>query len=301
VWMSWWGIRRRRSRPVRFVFAPAFAASGSTVMRGRQLADIALSTRLSEREVTYTALSLDLRDSDLFLTKGALKSLDAVALEQLRHRGNRLFADPVDEALSDDLASAVDGVVAASRTAFDDYRARWPRTPIAIVDHHVDPRVLDIMRTPRDFDEARFGYFGEQMNTIRSKRIARVVDFVQVSTAVIDDSWIARLPTVNVHYGIRRSRALDHHKPFLKGFTAAACHSLILIQHDQAEARRWLPPDYPFWLRSDVTEPAILESIDAIRASYGTAQWREGLEVMRDIADRTSPASIGAQLVSLFA
>lgn len=297
--MSWFGLRR--ARPVRFVFAPEFAATGSTVMRGSQLAQIAAHTPLASRGIDLVPLTTDLHRSDLFLTKGVLKTVDDATLTAWRRHGNRLFADPVDESLSDRLAEAVDIVVAASRTAFDAYRAQWPTAEVATIDHHVDPRVTAAMKLalPR-LDEPRFGYFGERINTIRSRKIARKVEFVQVSTSRTDDTWFDRLPHFNVHYGIRRPRELDHHKPFLKGFTAAACRSLILIQDDQAEARRWLPDDYPYWLRGRVTEPAILDAIESLRLSYLSPEWSQGLQMMRDIEEQTSSRAVGAQLVKLF-
>lgn len=299
LWMSWFGMRR--ARPIRFVFAPEYAHTGSTVMRGSQLAQVASRTPLGSRAISLVPRTADLRRSDVFLTKGALKTVDVDTLTRWRRRGNRLFADPVDEDVPDEIVDSVDVVVAASRTAFDDYRRRWPSAEIAIVDHHVDPRVhAAIDRSQRTLDRPRVGYFGERINTVRSKRIARNVDFVQVSTARVDDSWFDRLPDYNVHYGIRRTRALDQHKPFLKGFTAAACRSLILIQDDQLEARQWLPAEYPFWLRGRVTEPAILESITATLSAYGSPEWTQGLEMMRHVARRTSPEAIGGQLVTLF-
>lgn len=270
-------------------------------MRGQQLADIAASTPLGAREIGFVPTTADSRRADLFLTKGALKSVSNATLAEWRRNGNRLFADPVDESLADEIVDAVDVVVAASRTAFDNYRERWPTAQIAIVDHHVDPRVRSVMGSPHpSLDSPRFGYFGESINTIRSRKIARKVEFVQVSTSHADSAWIKRLPEFNVHYAIRRKRELDQHKPFLKGFTAAACRSVILIQDDQIEAHRWLPEDYPFWLRGPVTEPAILDAIENIQSSYASESWILALQAMRAVEERTSPRAIGAQLVTLF-
>lgn len=269
-------------------------------MRGRQLSEIA-SAALEGRDVAYQPVGTPFRRSDLFLTKGALKVVDAAQLLSWRRAGNRLFADPVDEALASETIDLLDVVVAASRTALDDYRETWPYMRVEIVDHHVDPRVHAAMAQPVRLDGLNAGYFGERVNTIRSRRIARRVDFIQVSTAVENDDWFDVLPRYNLHYAVRRARALDSHKPFLKGFTAAACASNIIIQADQPEARRWLPSDYPFWLRDRVTEQSILASIEHAREAYRGPLWRAGLDMMRDVADRTSNASIGSQLVTLFA
>lgn len=297
--MLWFGLRRRR--PVRFVYAPAFAGAGSTVMRGGQLAGIAARNGLGDRSVEYVPLSATFRRADLFLTKGVLKTVDRSVLASWRRQGNRLFADPVDEGISDDVVDGVDAIVAASRTAYDAYRQRWPSARVEIIDHHVDPRVTAVMSRSHDpLNVPRFGYFGEAINTIRSKRIARTVEFVDVSTSRPGDEWIDRLPGFNAHYAVRRTRELDHYKPFLKGFTAAACRAVILIQADQEEAQRWLPADYPFWLHGKATEPAIIDAIEHMHASFGTDAWARAEAAMRDIEEATSPRAIGQQLVTLF-
>jgi len=62
-------------------------------MRGQQLSDIAAEA-LDGRTVDFAPLSDDFRAADLFLTKGALKSVDAPALKRLRKHRNRISSTP---------------------------------------------------------------------------------------------------------------------------------------------------------------------------------------------------------------
>lgn len=273
-------------------------------MRGEQLSDIARRSALRDRDITYAPFTEHFRRHDLFLTKGALKSVEPSTIDAWRRQGNRVFVDPVDESLDDGRARAADVVVAASRTAYDSYRSQWPQLDVRLLNHHVDPRVARAMaerpKAPQQ-DHLRVAYFGELVNVVSSEAIADQVDFIHIDTSRRDDAWLSRLPDYNLHYAVRQHRALDAHKPFLKGFTAAACRSNVLIQVDEAEPREWLPTDYPFWLTGDVTEPAILRALDFARQSVGTERWRYASEIMSDIAQRSSPDAIGRELVTLVA
>lgn len=293
----------RRPRPIRFLYAPPFSHSGTSVMRGRQLSEIAASTPLSQRAIAYEPFTVPVRGSDLFLTKGVLKTADPRQLRRWKRAGNRLFFDPVDEDVPEGLAPFADVIVAASREAARTYSERWPQADVRTLDHHVDPRVSSAMRSRSASTTGEFkaGYFGEIVNTVRTDAIARRVDFVLVDTSRQDEAWLARLPGFTFHYAVRQRRALDRHKPFLKGFTAAACGANILIQASEAEPRHWLPPDYPYWLHGEVTEESILAALDEARADFGGERWRHGLAVMAEVAARTSPEAIGRQLQALFA
>jgi hypothetical protein len=267
-------------------------------MRGQQLSAIAQRSPIAGRGVGYRAHTDPFRRSTLFLTKGVLKSVGPDILESWRRSGNRLYLDPVDEDLSDEIATAGDVIVASSFTAADDYRRRWPGADVRLLHHHVDPRV-EALHGGRPHASFRAAYFGELLNTVRSPALERAVDFTLVDTSRRDDSWLKKMTGASLHFAVRRSRELDRHKPFLKGFTAAACGANILIQDSEPEPRRWLPPDYPFLLRGPVTEASILTALEAARAAFGTAQWRDGLDAMREIAHRTSTDAIARDLAAV--
>lgn len=282
------------SRPRRsavFLYGPAFAASGSTIMRGKQLAELA-AKQLPDFEVSYRPLGFEPKGAAVFLTKGALKEASREQLLTLKARGNRLFFDLVDEAPPSTVDLA-DAVVAASLTAFQDLSAQLPSSQVVLVNHHVDPRI-SVQSAPHD--KLRIGYFGELVNTAESPRLRDAVAFVQVDTSRETTAWLGELGRYNMHFAVRRTRALDFHKPFLKGFTAAACFSNIVIQRSQREALAWLGEDYPYLVNAEASEDQVLEVIDFARESFGQAPWQDGLGRMAEIRARISPARIGAEL-----
>lgn len=262
-------------------------------MRGEQLADIVLRHGVHPNP-RFMPVDLSVRNSDIFVTKGALKDLKPHQLERLRHRGNRLLVDPVDEDIAANKVGTFDTIIAASVIAAAEFSSAYPEIPVALVNHHVDPRVRALAISPPR-DRFRPGYFGELFNAVRSPEIESFVDFHRVSTAEQDDSWLGNLTFYNFHYGVRARIATDRNKPFLKGFTAAACGAPILVQADEPEPREWLGDDYPFLMKGEVTEAAIMDGLHSAEEAFGGPEWNQALEVMRDVGERTSDQSIAAQ------
>jgi glycosyltransferase involved in cell wall biosynthesis len=287
-----------KKRTIHFVYLEKKQFFGSSVMRVQQLAKIAKEFT-SEPKIDVSPLSADFRGSILFLTKWALEGLNDRSLDVLKSRNNKLIFDPVDAFLPEDKARYADIIVAASKTAFEDYKKTFQGKKIILVDHHVDPRLKGVDWSKRP-SQLRIGYFGELVNTFATSAIKKKVDFVQVDTFRQTNDWIERLPNYNTHYAIRQIRQMDYHKPFLKGFTAAHCNSNILIQDSQKEALLWLGEDYPYLLNGEVTEKKVLDKLDHIKESYGSAEWKRALAVMEEIKQKTSEEAIGRQLQELF-
>jgi hypothetical protein len=275
-----------------FVYAEQFREAGSTVMRGFQLAELARDG-LPGHRVRVAPLGTAIRNSSVFLTKGALKVAEPQQLSDLRRAGNRLLFDPVDEVPPPTTARFADVLVASSLTAFDYFSRAYPATRVALVNHHVDPRLDRV--TPRP-DAFRVGYFGETVNAILTDAIEERVDVVPVDTSREHADWLARVPQYTMHYAVRRERALDHFKPFLKGFTAAHSGAPVLIQRDQAEALRWLGEDYPYLVDAPVDEAVILDALARAEREYGGPRWARAREIMAGIRARTTPTRIVAEL-----
>jgi hypothetical protein len=288
----------RSPRGIRFLYAEQYRQAGTTVMRGQQLADIARQA-VPGRPIALEPKEQPQRNADLFLTKGVLLETSGDELAGWKSRGNRLIFDPVDWTIPPELLDYADTIVAASLTAYDAYRESYPGRRIVLVNHHVDPRIraLDFSRPPAMFKAA---YFGLTKNTYRKGKLETLVDFVPVDTGKQDYGWLAKLPGYTFHYAIRRSTRPESYKPFLKGFTAAACGANVLIQGDQAEAVRWLGASYPYLVWGPVTQASIVKALDRARRSFGSAEWQRGLETMRSIRSAVSAEAVGRQLAELF-
>lgn len=285
-----------RKPKVVFVYSERYRYSGSTVMRGEQLCDIA-KNKLSGYHFAFLPVEQQFKNSVLFMTKGAMVSLTPEKLAAIKKAGNRVLLDPVDVGSADDIINLTDGVVAASRLAYEAYKKSYPGKLVALIDHHADPRIKeqDFSKQPKKFKAA---YFGEVVNSIRSENIEKLVDFVQVDTFRQENSWLRKLPKYNFHYAVRNNRETETYKfkPFTKGFIAATCNSNILIQSSEEEAVLWLGGDYPYLLEDPVNEGKIVEAMKTAKESYGSPQWRHGLEIMKDIKNKVSEDSIAKQL-----
>ncbi|MBB5642160.1 hypothetical protein [Cryobacterium roopkundense] len=278
------------------MYAAQYRHSGSTVMRGAQLSAIAAQS-MPDRDVKYVELNVDIRNSVVFLTKGALKAMTMERLESLKKHKNVLLFDVVDELPPPITHGYADVLIAASHTAFVQHSINFPHLPVRLVNHHVDPRVSALQVAPPD-DRLRTAYFGETINAIFTSMITETVQVVPIDTSRQSSSWIDHLAAYNLHYAVRATRDLDNYKPFLKGFTAAHCDSNILIQATEAEPAQWLGTDYPFLVQGPATEASILAAIEHARGCFGGPEWNQGLVRMREVRERTSPERIGAEVRS---
>lgn len=277
-----------------FLYAEQYKGAGSTVMRGFQLANLARHA-LRRHSVRIRALGTRTANATVFLTKGALRVATPTQLDDLLHRGNRLLFDPVDEVPPGTTARFADVLIASSLTAFEEYGRRFPGTRVALLNHHVDPR---IDMTPVHHSTFRAGYFGERVNAELTDRIEEKLDVVPIDTSRHDSAWLSSIRDYSFHYAVRRHRELDHYKPFLKGFTAAHCGAPVLIQRDQQEAVRWLGDDYPYLVDAPATEEQVLDALARAKADFGGPRWRLAESTMAGIRARTSVQRIGEELAA---
>jgi hypothetical protein len=268
-----------------FLYAEQSKGAGSTVMRGFQLADLARHA-LRRHSVRIRPLGARTTNATVFLTKGALRVATPTQLDDLLRTGNRLLFDPVDELPPDTTARFADVLIASSLTAFEEYGRSFPGTRVALVNHHVDPR---IDTAPIQHSAFRAGYFGERVNAVLTQRI---------DTSREDSGWLSAIRDYSFHYAVRRHRELDHYKPFLKGFTAAHCGAPILIQRDQQEAVRWLGDDYPYLVDPPVSEEQVLDALAEAESDFGGPRWQLAQATMAGIRARTTAQRISEELAA---
>ena len=279
--------------PIVFMFHNEFEGSGSTVMRGHQLSKITQDA-CPERSVSYSNED-HWSGRILFLTKGFLQKATLSQLARLKDRRNILIADFVDAKPDNQKMPYIDCLVAASMTAFINYRKRWPGKTAFYVTHHVDPRI----QAGNSANGFSAGYIGETVNAFWTPRLREKIARVHVDTSQKTDGWFERARRFNLHYAVRRTRGIDGFKPFLKGFVAARCQANIIIQQDSGDALYYLGPDYPFLLRKNPTEDDILEMIDHAHANFEGPIWKDGLDIMREIESRSSDMHVGQEIASM--
>ena len=281
-----------------WVYWDQLRSRGSTLMRGRQLSDIARARiDIPVGYVHQTEVAM-VSGSILILTKSYLQQARIADLQALRERGNVICADYVDEPPRVELDELIDIFISSSIRQHIHFCNQYPDKPTHMITHHADARIANI-RPPSD--RLRVSYFGELMNARHRDSLAGQVVFNPVDTKNVqcgDAGWIDQLSLANMHYAVREQREIDGFKPFLKGFTAAVCGSNIIVPQQEGDARYYLGSDYPYILPNDQLE-TIRQMIEFARESFGQDEWRTGLEIMRDVASRCSTNQIVRELRDL--
>jgi hypothetical protein len=276
-----------------FLYNDKYRNTGSTIMRGSQLSSLAKTMLGDQVDISYSPI-LYYTNSILFLTKGVLKEISSEELSKLKKLGNKLLFDFVDDIPRDDIIEFADVLVAASISSYLDYVKNYQDKKVSLITHHVDPRLLKYEQAPPK--ALKIGYIGELVNTYYSEKIASNLDFISVDTSKNTDDWLEKVPKYNLHYALRRIRGIDGCKPFLKGFTAAAFGANMIIQRNQKEALYYLTEDYPYIYDGELDENSICDYLDSVRDSYLSNEWFRGIDIMNDVASRSSNERVISEL-----
>ena len=276
---------------VAFLYAEKFANSASTILRGKQLAEMVAARYPEAIDMAYVSDIEALSDRVVVVTKGALDVHSAEALEGLRRRNRAVIGSWDDRLPTPEKIAATDAIMGVSNRQTHDFAKLFRGIRAYHVTHHVNSGIR-----PSDppQDRPRTAYFGFRANTILPESLRHMVDMIPLETARVDMSWIDLLPWYNCHWIVRRSKAHDGWKPFLKGFTAARVGAVLVVGRDDEDALQYLGDDYPFY----ITGPGIgqLEyDMARVASAFGGPDWRFARDIMAQVADRSSDAQVCAE------
>lgn len=280
-----------RPLPIAFYFSQKYAGAGSTVLRGQQLSAMVAAQYPDSLDVLYTNDPAQLRDRVVILTKGAIQTNEAEAIAAIRKRNIAVIGSWDDMLPEEDRMGVMDATMAVSNRQAHDFGRLYPATPSYHVTHHVNSLIRP---TTPPTDRLRTAYFGYPSNTHHPDSLGNMVDFVELSTANLEMSWIDMLPGYNCHWIIRRSKPHDGWKPFLKGFVAARCQAVLAVGREDEDAVQYLGDDYPFYLRS-ADHRSLEYDMMALTSAFGGPEWRRAREIMAQVAARSSDAQVCAE------
>lgn len=274
---------------IAFIYSEKYKNTGSTTMRGRDLVQALDKSLESDINFQYTS-NFDQEGKGIWLTKGVLKDITLEEITKIKDRNLFVAADFVDDKLRKELLKYIDILIASSIKQYIYYKTYYPDKLIFRIDHLVDRRLPSI----KVLNEAKVGYFGELINALHSEGISDLVDIYLVNTKVPDSSWLEDLKKYNVHYSVRKKQSYDGYKPFLKGFTAAHCDSVLMVARDESDAAFCLPPNYPYF--SDTKElndvrAVLLRIIDG----FNSKEWGYAKECMENLKAQSSDKTITDQ------
>ncbi|TPE48408.1 hypothetical protein [Amaricoccus solimangrovi] len=276
---------------VAFLYAERYANSASTILRGKQLSEMVAARYPDAIDMAYTSDIDALRDRVVIVTKGALDTHSAEALEALRRRNRAVIGSWDDRLPSADKIAATDAAMGVSNRQTHDFARLFPAIRAYHVTHHVNSEIP--FSTPPG-DRPRTAYFGFRANTVLSESLRNMIDMIPLETARVDMSWIALLPHYNCHWIVRRSKAHDGWKPFLKGFTAARAGAVVVVGRDDEDALQYLGDDYPFYV-GGTRIPQLEYDMARVASAFGGPDWALARDIMAQVADRSSDAQVCAE------
>lgn len=302
-----------------FLHRPGHINSGGKIMRCDQLAALArahagdgysfevLTPPRKRFAVRQRRFARDLEGAVVILLKNALAAFTPQAAEVLRKSARGLCIDHLDVPATEATLTLADVHIAASYRGEEILKARLadlsdnPRgTQAAHLAHHADPRLWPAESMPASFG---IGYFGKMSNTVMPDAVKPDVIVPDYGKDTNFASAIETMRHCPMHYCVRGPVARPNveskmAKPFTKGFNAASVGANVLVNRQVDDALAYLGDDYPF-LIDDTSEAAIRDGIAKARDQFGGAEWARGLDVMRDVRARTSPAAVVRQLTDI--
>src|SRR6185295_9266247 len=210
-----------------------------------------------------------LRDSILVF----IKTSKVHHLWAARRRGNRTVLDVQDTVVFKRRIKnrwLFDGLIFKNRRQLEDFGS--PKNLGRVIYHQWDPRYTLNRVADGPF---RAAYLGLERSFPLGGKIPGV-DFYC-------DDYFVRALDYNCHLSYRPPGRDFLYKPNCKVSTAAGCDANLVTTRDESTIE-FLGEDYPFYIDE---EEAIAPGIERARALFGGPEWREGLERMREIRERT--------------
>lgn len=273
--------------PIRFVKKDE---RGSAELRANQIA-----AALAERG--YDARAVDHVDS-------GLRNGVAVFVKHIEHdeaaraaeQGNIVVYDIVDKFIFHDFSrydpdevrgyfSMVDAAVHPNSYSKRRFAGYFPSGCLnTVIHHHWDARFSERLERIRAATPYRFrlGYIGDPDNFLHApEAVVPVFDFKRQTELC---------PLFTCHFTARKEGGpAALFKPGTKLSIAASVDANVVTTRDES-ALELLGPDYPFLAPWD--EAGISETVAYARESFGGKAWTRGLEIMRELKERTSLSAV---------
>lgn len=305
-----------RPRRLIFAFKPRFRGTGSRYMRCDQLASFVRRFFGDKYDVSVEVMSHPqkkpsrwakfLRQSEgaaIILLKGSPDILSPEQLESLRAKATCVCIDHVDSFAGGKIFEMADLHIAASKASqnfMQEKRARisdrrgLKLPPIALVDHHADPRIKPTTE-PEDRN-LKIAYLGKLENTFIPSEITQHMLTLSADAQSDFEQALSEIGQAHLHYAVRNGTNRQP-KPFTKGFTAALANRNVICTPDVDDAVRFLGDDYPFLARGS-DKQSIIDIVEFARESKGSSVWKRGLRSIEEMRHEISPERVARQLVT---
>jgi len=112
-----------------------------------------------------------------------------------------------------------------------------------------------------------------------------------------DGDYFRRALDYNCHLSVREPGKESLYKPNCKVSTAAACEANLVTTRDESTLEL-LGPGYPYYAEPE--RESLLAAFDKVRTTFGGPEWKRGLEIMKEVRERTSMERVIDDYLSFF-
>ena len=250
-----------------------------------------ISKQLNDKYTISATNIVHIQNSIVIINKNLINNKQALTI--LKRNNNILLSDFIDCIVNPQNITYCDGLICCSHKALEYFRQNFPDTPTYFVQHGIDQRI-GIINPSVDYFSPY--YFGSIENILLFDSVKSILNIVYTdSKCLLDNNWHTHLHKSNFHYAVRPPKDKGMYKPFLKGFTAAACNSNILVHADDGDALYYLGEDYPYLIKEELCEEVVLRYMRQAKAEFGTEKWRYGLEKMGKLRELCSEQTMVRQ------
>ena len=201
--------------------------------------------------------------------------------------GNKLVLDVIDCIGNDDYSLEqickwpYDGMIFPTEELAIKAKQLRPDMETVVLYHHWDVQhIQNIKKYKAESNELRIGYIGSPGG------LFFVEDNIDVIKVLEWEKMTTTSPYYNCHYSVRPTGHSQFlYKPNTKVSVAAAVGSNIITSRDLS-LKSLLPDDYPYYTNTDVE--SVKKIVNYAKETFGSEVWNEGLEMMRELKERTS-------------
>jgi hypothetical protein len=277
----------------------------SSVMRGGQVAAEMLRQGVFAQVIDLSDQGVEragrIKNGIVVFIKNTLKGLTPL-MPELKRRNNFLVWDPIDGLLDlkdDPGLGMVDGVIFSNERSVREYRHfLGPDCNFHVISHHWDPRCR-----PNTAGSFKLVFLGDPTpENIAQEHIDNVagltLETVKAARDVKDKDLFSRMTAYSCHFSVRKEESASFiYKPAPKIAMASAMRANIILSRDYSNLEV-LDRSYPFYTSAKLDD--VLRVTACARDSYGTRAWRDALDMMAAVRERTSLPKIAKDYINHF-
>lgn len=281
---------------------------GSSINRGEEISEHLQSQGYQSKywdspslttQTGTNTLPSDIKDSIVVYLKFPVDK----EYEQVKQNNNKILIDVIDCIGNNDYSLEqicnlsyfpLDGLIVPTEDLKNKVKILKPELEVEVLYHHWDKKHLqNVDKYKNDRNEFRLAYIGSPGGHFHEEKIDNL-------TAVYEwEKMTSTSPYYTCHYSVRpKNDSQFLYKPNTKISVAAAVGANAVHSRDNA-LKKLLPYDYPYFTDSDLE--SVQKTAKYAEETFGSPIWNEGLEMMKDLKNRTSIERIaGVDYVEFF-